>query len=144
MGDAKLIRKLDSMGKKAVRMVRPAVRAALSPVNKAAKRNLNRHKRTGQLRKSLGIKVKQYRGAVWGAVGVRKGFNAIALFEDDQGNQRTEKVDPRKYAHLVEFGTRGNRGVRFLTKAWDYRRRLAERILGEKVRQNIAKEARKP
>lgn len=56
-------------------------------------------KRSGQLRKSLGRKVKSYRGGavIVGIVGPRKGFRVM---------YRGKWIDPAKYAHLVEYGRR--------------------------------------
>lgn len=56
-------------------------------------------RRSGQLRKSLGRKVKSYRGGavVVGIVGPRKGFRV---------EYRGKMIDPAKYAHLVEYGRR--------------------------------------
>jgi HK97 gp10 family phage protein len=67
-----------------VAAVQPTVLAAraLAPVGE-----------TGELRKSIGFVVRQYRRGdiTYGIIGARRGFG-------------TDKTDPAKYAHLVEFG----------------------------------------
>lgn len=60
-------------------------------------------RRTGQLQRALGYVVKQYRKATGFAMvfGARRGFKATI-----RKRGRTYTVDPGKYAHLVELGTR--------------------------------------
>ena len=69
--------------------------------------------RSGQLRKSIGVRsVKAYRkeNKVVMYIGPRKGFETrIRVLEFDAfGRKRValRKIDPTKYAHLVEFGHR--------------------------------------
>ena len=90
------------------RIVRKAVTKGARIILKSAQSKVV--ERTGQLRKSLGVKVKTYRAAPFAGantknaagttvaiIGARKGF-------DIEVNGK--KVNPTRYAHLVEFGTR--------------------------------------
>lgn len=95
------IGRLDRL-KKAVRnrVLRRAVTAASRVVLRAIK-GAETARRSGQLRRSLGMKVKTYAsGKVVGVVGPRKGYAATW-----QGRP----IDPVYYAHLVEAGTRPHR-----------------------------------
>lgn len=88
--------KLDAIGKNAgTRAIRAGVNELTKTVLAEAKANVP--VRTGQLRKSLGRKVKTYRQSkvVVGIVGPRKGFRVVI---------NGVAVNPSNYAHLVEFG----------------------------------------
>lgn len=131
-GDRELRRALGGMRAATQRkIVRPAVNAALTPVNKAAKRSAP--KRTGQLKRSIGKVVRLYkkRGVIWGGVGPRKGFKVII---------DGKAVDPTKYAHLVERGTVRTKANPFLRRALDENKSEAKRIMAERIRAGIAKE----
>lgn len=97
-GLGEFTRKLHDVDKKVrKKLVRKAASEGGKVILKAAKSNLTT-RRTGQLRRSLGRKVKVYRGSgkAVAIVGARKGFKST----DEQG----KPVDPVNYAHLVEFG----------------------------------------
>jgi HK97 gp10 family phage protein len=88
--------KLDAIGKNAgTKAIRGGINELTKTVLAEAKANVP--VRTGQLRKSLGRKVKTYRESkiVVGIVGPRKGFRVII---------NGAAVNPSNYAHLVEFG----------------------------------------
>jgi HK97 gp10 family phage protein len=91
------------------RVASAAVRAASRPVVNAARAAVPRD--TGQLRKSIGVKVKRYKGAVWAGIGPRSGFKITA----SDGRPR----NPTQYAHLIERGTRKQRARPFLRPAID-------------------------
>lgn len=106
-GLADALKRLDAVGKK---VKKKAVRSA---VNHASKLLLREAKsrvptRTGQLKKSLGRKVKAYPGAVVGIVGPRTG-RRIQIGVRQRGNSAGTPImiDPVKYAHLVEYGHGG-------------------------------------
>lgn len=126
-GDKELIRNLERLPNRVARKVaRQAVSAALTPLNKAAKREAPRDQ--GTLKKSLGKKIKTYKndGVVWGAVGVRSGFGVVI-----DGTLK----DPRRYAHIVE-GLTG-----FLRRAFDQSKKQVLSILGKKLGSGIEREA---
>lgn len=83
------------------KILRKQAKLALKPMLSTARRHAP--KRSGLLRKSLGIQVKAYANALWAAVGVRHGFRAV-ITDPKTGGQIL--ADPVKYAHLVELGTR--------------------------------------
>ena len=98
-GHKELIRALDLLqASVAFSLSRNAARAAMVPVNKAAKQNAKVLQDTGTLWRSIGIKVKRITraGIVWVGVGPRKGHD-ITL-------PNGKKRDPVKYGHLVELG----------------------------------------
>ncbi|QNN24337.1 hypothetical protein HED60_19355 [Planctomycetales bacterium ZRK34] len=76
-----------------------SVKAGAKPIIASAKALAPR--RTGQLRRSIGVKTKAYtrNETVVGVIGPRSGFATV----DDNGN----RIDPNKYAHLVELGHGG-------------------------------------
>lgn len=96
------------------RYLRNGIRKSLSVVNKGAK-TLVRVGKTGQTKRSLGVKVKVYARAhvVFGVVEPRPGFRIPVEF-----SWRAKKPgaalkyvavrwhDPRKLAHLIERGTK--------------------------------------
>ncbi len=128
-GDKALIRTLDRMKASAARrVIRPAVNAGLTPLNKAAKRTVPVDKKL--LKRSLGKKVKLYgrTGVIFGAVGPRTGFRLIV---------NGKPVDPTKYGHVVEHRTR------FLTRAFDESKATMMSALTRKVREGIVKLAKK-
>ena len=89
-------RKLDAVDRKAATA---AVRAGIEEVTRAVLKDAKAlvPERTGQLRKSLGRRVRVYRRSrvVVGIVGPRRGFKVVV---------GGVPVDPARYAHLVEFG----------------------------------------
>lgn len=128
-GGRAMIRRLEQLPNRIQRKVaRQAVSAALTPLNKEIKRQTPQE--TGQLKRSIGKKIKTYRnnGVIWGAVGVRSGFRKVI-----DGKPR----DPRRYAHVVEARTG------FMRRSFDTTRTKVISILGQKLGSGIEREARK-
>lgn len=131
-GQEAILKRLENV-QSAVRnkLLRRAVNAATLAPYKAAKANAKTvsnqaaandlvaqaNKSTGTLAKSMGRKVKIYRqsGAAVGIVGPRKGFARTVRLKTG----REVYMDPVKYAHLVEFGTRRSRAKPVMRPAWD-------------------------
>lgn len=93
-----LVNRLRDLDKKAARAaVRKGMGDVTKPVNKDAKANVP--KRTGTLRKSIGRKVFVTRGGaqVFGVVKPRGGEKYAPIISG-------RKINPIKYAHLVEYG----------------------------------------
>lgn len=135
-GDRKLLRTLAKFSAADQRrLVRRPMSAALTPINKAAKRNAPKDKKN--LSKAIGKKVKVYPGVIWGAVGIRTGEKYSYIDED--GNVHK----PANYGPLRERGTQHAAADPFLRPAFDQERAGAVRILGRKTWENIEKEARK-
>ena len=130
-GHDRLIRILDGLGKDITKIVRPAVNAALTPINKAAKRGAPVD--TGILKKSIGKKVKTYKrtGIVMGMVGARGGFRILEPGRND-GRERI----PVFYHHLAEDQKP------HLRPALDANRTRAVRILGRKIIEGIRRRAK--
>ena len=99
--------------------LRKAGRAAGQIIVKAAKANARAADETGQLRKSIGVKVRLYRttGNLLVVVGPRTGFKADRVRERNKWFRTTMKVNPVRYAHLVELGTGRSRARPFLAPA---------------------------
>ena len=91
----------DDIKKKAVRS---ALRVETRPFVRAIRANLSDNIRFGLLKRSIGVKFKNYRrGAVqYVAIGPRTGFRFAGAFL--VGN-RAVVGDPANYAHLVEYDT---------------------------------------
>lgn len=100
-GLSDLLKRLDSLEKK---IRKKAVRKAAGEAGKIVLKDAKKGARTdtGLLRKSLGRKVKVYKGSgvAVAIVGPRVGFRQ----EVERGG-RTMIANPVKYAHLVELGT---------------------------------------
>lgn len=160
-GDKEMLRAMNRLkGGAQRRIARPAVTAGLKPIRKAARENVPVEH--GLLKKSLGsIILKKSKtkvpGAVVGIIGPRSGFRQVI-----DGKPR----DPAKYGHLVEFGTEehtikprppkkalsidgkaraivdhpGTTGSRFLTRAFDSKKVVAQTAFTAKARTQLAKE----
>ena len=136
IGDRRLERKLKQMaGSVQNRIGRRPTSAALTPINKAAKRNAP--KKRGFLRRSIGKKVKTFRGGVWGGVGPRIG--PAFEFIDETGKKRI----PANYGPKVEFGTKDIAPNAFLRRAFSAQKGTALSILTSGIRKNIETEAKK-
>lgn len=116
--------KIDTLGLKALdrqlkalpdavlmKVVRPAVSKAMTPVLTDARRRATEIKDTGLLAKSLGRKTKTYRKSmiVVHLIGPRSGFKREVVRHSTLPNGKVitkrEMADPAHYAHLVELGT---------------------------------------
>lgn len=129
-GDKRLMRKFAMLGEAVQRrIVRRPTAAALTPISKEAKQNAPVDK--GFLKKSIGKKVKVYRGGVWGGVGPRVGDKFV--FIDDEGRRRI----PANYAHIV------HKRNPFLRRAFESKLAVAQRIHANGIRVNLKKEALK-
>ncbi len=90
----------------AKRYLRSAMRGSASIVNKAAKQAVAVGE-TGQLKRSLGAKVKVYpSGIVLGVVEPRSGFRVALPASKRSGLVKVRYHNPRAIAHLVERGTK--------------------------------------
>jgi HK97 gp10 family phage protein len=108
-GVAELMKKLRSIDEKVKKVaLQKGIGAAAKIIKDSAKARVRR--RSGQLAKSLGSKVKTFRntGIVVGVIGPRKGFKIMI---------DGKPVDPVRYAHLVENGTRRSAAHPFLRPA---------------------------
>lgn len=121
------------------KIARSASSKSMTPVNKAAKKNLrqNGSVESGALVRSIGKKVKQYRtgGTTTTNVGPR-----ISSQYDVAWAGRIRK--PKKYAHLVEFGTWQSRAKPFIRPALESNEDVVLGILGRDMGMKIEKEAR--
>lgn len=101
------------------KIVRTAARKVMTPIAKDAKRRAP--KRTGALKKSIGVKqsVNKKQGVVITRIGARKGYDTTIEVKGRDGTTRKEKVNPSRYAHLVEFGDADTQAHAFLRPAWD-------------------------
>lgn len=104
-----LVKQLETLQTKVrKKTLRKMVTGMAKVVNKGMKRRAPR--RTKTLSKSIGQRVKVYRqsGNTVAIVGPRKGFAQVIEHEG-----KAIKVNPEKYAHLVEFGTKHSRAKSF-------------------------------
>lgn len=114
------------------KVLRRAVTAAARVVLRSVKAAETR-RRTGQLKKSLDIKVRTYSsGAVVGVIGPSRGFRIML------GKQ---PVDPIYYAHLVEAGVRPHalgKGSRLRDK---YRAKLLSKAVYDRLTGQLLRRA---
>lgn len=114
-GTRELLAALEALPKELRRSVESgALRAGMAPVRKSARALLNQSKDTGLLQKSLGLTVKKSRkgGQYTARVGPRSGFAQVVM-----KNGKPKKVNPVKYAHLVEYGTSRSAAKPFIRPA---------------------------
>lgn len=136
-GDKALERKLSKLGGRvAKRVLRKAMNAAATPVVKAARGNVS--VRSGLLKKSIGktVRVKGTRA------GARVGARTNVAASDDAGN----KVEPWRYAHLVELGHIDENGQHvpakpFLRPAAEQTKGQAADVLSDKLAEGVLREA---
>ncbi len=132
----------DKVRNKALR--KAAVQAA-KPITKEMKARcpvstepLNPHK--GLLKKSIGTKVKMYKGAgvVVVMIGPRQGFR-MQVGTRTRGRRKGQPFfqDPTKIAHLVEFGTRHSAAKPFLRPAYDHNKQQAEATFARVIKEEL-------
>ena len=143
LGDKKLIAKFNRLKTGTQRKIlRSATAKAARPQSKAAKKLAPRQ--SGALRRSIGTRTKTYAkvNTVMSISGVRKNN-----WREYQGKTRK----PEFYLHLVERGTRGRRGLRFMERAAVTTRAESEKLFarqfaarlgnrGEEAMSNIAED----
>jgi len=92
---------------------------------------------TGQLRRSIGSRMKTYRGTVVAIVGPRRGFREELT---TPGGKKVIR-DPVKYAHLYEFGSFRQAPHPFMTRAWNANRAQVSGIIKTELAMGIEREA---
>jgi HK97 gp10 family phage protein len=117
-----------------------AANKALTPMVTAAKKNLQAGQDTGTLRKSIGKVKRVYKtsGVVAVIVGVKSGEKYWAFSTRDG---RLHK--PRKYAHLVEYGTSHSAAKPFMRPAFNSTKRKSQSIYVRQMKKGIREEVRK-
>ena len=134
--DALMARLKQVPARLAKKHLRKAMNAVGSKVAKAAKAKAGAFARTGQLKRSIGKKVKVYpSGTVVAVVGARKGFRVAAEKVRSRGKNKgqTHYVNPVKYLHLVELGTVRSRARHFLQESLDANRAALESAVADAV-----------
>ena len=148
------IKQLDAL-KAAVgrRILRQAMGKAARIVAKAAKRFAPREigtdelgrARAGQLKKSMGQRVKTYsNGTVLAIIGPRHGFRkliGIRTRGKDKGN--AVYYDPARTAHLIERGTSHSAAQPFLRPALESTREQVTQAIVETIQEGIEREGQK-
>lgn len=139
-GDKALMRKFERLKSTTRRSIgRRAVQAGSTPILKAARKLVRRD--TKQMRKSLGRKVKTYRGSGTSVaiIGPRSGFRAVV--PDKHGKPKLR--EPIYYSHLEEFGTKHSSGSHFLEKALEQNKAAANNAMQSNLAGAIEREAAK-
>ncbi len=120
------------------RIVRRPLSAALTPIAKAAKREIPKtSKSLKALAKAIGKVVRMYKAAVWGAVGIRTGGEFV--YVDDRGKRHI----PGHLGIRQEFGGLHTAAEPFMRPAFDKTRAIAFRILASGITSNLRKEIAK-
>lgn len=118
------------------RIIRRPLSAALTPISKAAKREIPKTSQSLKaLAKAIGKVVRMYKGAVWGAVGIITG----RMYIDDRGKRHV----PTTLGIHREFGTEHTAAEPFLRPAFDKTRAIAFQILASGITSNLRKEIAK-
>lgn len=138
-GDKQLERTFKTLGERVQRkLLRQAVSAAATPINKAAKQNAA--KESGTLKKSLGKKIvtNKRRQSVTAVIGPRRGV---------VGEYKGKPRKPSRYAHLVEKGFVDEAGnfhqpQPFLAPAMASTEAQVTNIMQSKLAAGIVKEAK--
>lgn len=119
------------------RITRAAVNAGGRIIRKEAKANARAIKRTGQLAKLTDMKVKTYKGS----------GNTVAVIGPKKGGKIIHPVygpvDPHKYANLVELGTERSSPKPFLRAALMTTKGQVASVMGNKARDQLAREVAK-
>lgn len=139
-GDKQMARNFAKLGRRVQgRIARSSSSKSMTPVNKAAKKNLRQNGsiESGALVRSIGKKIKQYRkgGTTTVNIGPRVGSQFDVTWKG-----RIRK--PKKYAHLVELGTWQSRAKPFIRPALESNESVVLGILGSDMGVKIEKEAR--
>lgn len=115
----------------ALRVMRPSISKALVPVRRQAKQNVEPHKRSGALLRSISKKAGGRRGRskAWGKIYVKS--------KPQEWNGQT--INPSRYAHFLEFGTRSSRPYPFMRQAMSTSRAAVKGILIREGWANMAK-----
>ena len=89
--------------------------ASMTPLNKEAKRQAP--KETGQLKRSIGKKIKTYKndGVVWGGVGVRSGFRVVI-----DGKEHIVNPHDAVFINPGDHHSIANHGDKPFKIAWTY------------------------
>lgn len=136
------------------RVVRKSVSAGSTPMNTAAKRSSEFKNHTRLLRKSLGRKVRTYKnsGATIAVIGPRPGFERTVMktggWDVGLGRKTIKyvRVNPVKYAHLVEGGHGGPAPAppkRYLRKAFNQSQSTSQNVFSSKFKEALQVEINK-
>ena len=144
----------------AKKILRRAMLAGTKAPYKQMKANAKSVADTGLLAKSIGRKVKVYRGSgvVVGVIGPQAGFRRI-VERPKKGSRRAKFIketlgikygkgtgriimDPNNYAHLVELGSRRSRAHPFMRPAWDTAKAESEAAIAATLKEGIEEAVR--
>jgi len=168
-GERRLMRAMDELRSPAVRrkIVRPAVRAGAKPIRNQIKANVPKGGR-GHLRRSIKTVVKtagRGKGNVYSVTGpenrriVVRGdaFANRGLSSFMEARYGVKYVNPAKYAHIVENGSRphtqkfgfmtvqhpGTKPTKFASRAYVRKARTSETIIRKRITVELHKEAKR-
>jgi HK97 gp10 family phage protein len=136
IGDKQLFKALlELTNDSAIRVMRPSISKALTPVKRQAKQNVKPHRQSGLLNKAISKKAggKRRSSKAWGKIYIK---SKPATWEG-------KKRNPVRYAHFLEFGTRNARAHPFMRTAMASSKGQVAAILAMEGRVNLAKFAGK-
>lgn len=134
VGDEALKAALIELGNvSGLRALRAAIGKALIPVKQQVKTNSLKNKRSGAIYRSVALKS-------W-----RRGFNAKGKIYIKSGWTVWDgkMINPAKYAHLVEFGTRHSKPFPFMRTAVEQQQSNIKKIMISEGWNQIDKEAKR-
>ena len=138
-GQKQVMKNLSTLAERTQRKILgKVVRRVQKPMVGTARKNLQPHRRTGQLRKSLGTVIRRYKRtmSVWAVLGPRGGFRV-------EDHELYGTIDPVNYAHLLELGTRNAPAYPFLQPAFQLHQAQAKSSAIAEIAAEIEKEAAK-
>lgn len=132
-GEKELIANLRAMDRAArVKAIRPAVTAAAKPMEAAMR--LHAPYRTGALKRSIDTKVKTYKNAVVAIIGPRWDQIEVQTYVK---SGKVKRVQPGRYAHLVESGTIRSKANPFAERAFMQSAAESQSILETRIVEGI-------
>jgi HK97 gp10 family phage protein len=109
---------LDSLKRELKKIFRKAMTAASRILRDTIKDNADEVKRLGYLKKSIGIRIRTYRGTVVAIVGPRSKLTwSIGTYKKGKHKGQAIIIAPSKYLHLIERGTKRSKAKPVLEPA---------------------------
>jgi HK97 gp10 family phage protein len=122
-------------------VLKSATRAGANPITKKARAFVPAD--TGELRKSIGAKVKLYDRTFTAVAIIGAKFKWIPIAKSQRWT-RSGRINPALYAHFVESGAYGGQGAtNFMARAFSASRSLASDRLAKFMQKGVDRESRK-
>jgi hypothetical protein len=117
----------------AIKAIRPVVKEACAPLVQAVKAEAPTY--SGATKRAVDVRVRTYKRAVVGVVGVRSGRTEVQTFKSG----RVRKARPSYYGWIVERGNKRSKANPFTARGFERAKGAAQSILQERITENILK-----